>query len=356
MIEPDDRTRRRSRHRASNVETLAKLYEYAAGKKGYLPVAEAIARLQEQVQQGYLKPETVPIRQLVEDVQEFAAKRMHEDDLLVRILHVMETYGASLSTKKVDDEVSMLAQLIEAEEQRLAAQAISMEIDFSEIPGANIAGGDQDAFELFARDFLGGLGYTIELGPGRGADAGRDLIVVGPLPGFDAQQVIRWCVSCKHFAHSVGQRSVTPSDEVNIADRVLHAHCGAFMGFYSTLPSSGLITRLDGLKQNPSYGKDYFIFDKGKIAIALLSENRLEPVLERYFPRAFRKKKRGEIEVIFELQRKLWEEERNWRIDEAKRRNDAVSLLRSSRQYISRITSAEQRRKYLETKFFEEEE
>ena len=57
-------------------------------------------------------------------------------------------------------------------------------IDFREIPVANSGKGDQDYFELFARDFFWSLGYVIDQGPSRGADGGRDLIVVEPLDGI----------------------------------------------------------------------------------------------------------------------------------------------------------------------------
>ena len=50
-------------------------------------------------------------------------------------------------------------------------------IDFKEIARANTGNGNQDSFELFARDFLNTLGYIIISEPSRGADGGKDLIV-----------------------------------------------------------------------------------------------------------------------------------------------------------------------------------
>jgi len=38
-------------------------------------------------------------------------------------------------------------------------------LDFLEIPRADVASGEQDCFELFARDFLSVFGYTIVSGP-----------------------------------------------------------------------------------------------------------------------------------------------------------------------------------------------
>jgi hypothetical protein len=51
-------------------------------------------------------------------------------------------------------------------------------IDFKEIPKANGGCGSQDAFELFARDFFETLEFQIEEDPDRGADGGRDLIII----------------------------------------------------------------------------------------------------------------------------------------------------------------------------------
>ena len=50
-------------------------------------------------------------------------------------------------------------------------------IDFKEIPQANIANGEQDIFELFAREFFHTIGFSIIQDPDRGQDGGRDIIV-----------------------------------------------------------------------------------------------------------------------------------------------------------------------------------
>ena len=108
-------------------------------------------------------------------------------------------------------------------------------IDWTEIP-------DGDAWELFARDMLATLGFVIEVGPGRGADAGRDLVVSEQLKGCLANKKFTWLVSCKHYATS--GKSVGPSDEQNITDRLRQHGASGFLGFYSTMPSSGLVGRL----------------------------------------------------------------------------------------------------------------
>ena len=43
-------------------------------------------------------------------------------------------------------------------------------IDFKEIPRANVADGNQDIFELFAREFFYVLGFSIIEDPDRGQD------------------------------------------------------------------------------------------------------------------------------------------------------------------------------------------
>lgn len=111
-------------------------------------------------------------------------------------------------------------------------------LDFKEIPPADKASGRQDAFELFARDALEVLGFTILLYPFRGPDGGKDLVIeehrVGPL----SDTRFKWLVSCKHLAHS--GNSVTPDLERNVIERVKSAGCHGFLGFYSTPAVDGI--------------------------------------------------------------------------------------------------------------------
>ncbi len=156
-----------------------------------------------------------------------------------------------------------------------------MVIDFTEIR----EGGDE--WEAFTRDFLVTLGFAVEMPPGRGADAGRDLLVVEHLPGALNNYPFRWVVSCKHRAH--GGRSVGESEEQNILERVQAVGADGFIGVYSTLPSSALVERLRALVDQSKI-RDYKIFD------ARLIENHLvrlgySRLLLRYFPEAYRRLK-----------------------------------------------------------------
>ena len=113
-------------------------------------------------------------------------------------------------------------------------------LDFKEIPEAHKASGLQDTFELFARDFLDFMGYRLIADPDRGTDGGVDLLVEEKRSGVGGETIIRWLVSCKHKAFSGG--AVSPTDDANIRDRVEANECQGFIGFYSTLASSGLST------------------------------------------------------------------------------------------------------------------
>lgn len=154
-------------------------------------------------------------------------------------------------------------------------------IDFSEIPEAHIAIGEQDTFELFARDFFAEiLKFKILSEPSRGADGGKDILVEERQMGTLSENKVVWLVSCKHKAHSGS--SVRPDDETNISDRLNQFHADGFIGFYSTLASSGLNNRLDAYRDRYKIQ----IFDKEKIESLILKHKRYE-LFKRYFPRSY---------------------------------------------------------------------
>lgn len=154
-------------------------------------------------------------------------------------------------------------------------------IDFTEIPCANIGSGVQDTFELFARDFISEiLGFKIISQPNRGADEGKDILVEEIQYGTLSESRVRWLVSCKHLAHS--GKSVSESDEQNISDRVRQHKADGFLGFYSTIPSSGLGKRLEAFESDFKVR----VFDGRKIESCLL-DSRNEVLLKRYFPKSF---------------------------------------------------------------------
>jgi hypothetical protein len=153
-------------------------------------------------------------------------------------------------------------------------------IDFQEIS-------DSEEWELFSRDLLVGMGFFIESAPDRGADAGKDLLVSEQLPGRIGNYRYTWLVSCKHYAKS--GHAVNEADEPNMLERVEVHRADGFIGFYSTLPSAGLNTRLRALRDRGSI-KDYRIFDRELIESYLLRVG-FSTLLIRYFPSSYRKVK-----------------------------------------------------------------
>jgi Restriction endonuclease len=149
-------------------------------------------------------------------------------------------------------------------------------LDMKEIPVAHIASGKQDTFEMFARDFLEFMGYGIVSHPDRGPDGGKDLLVEEIRTGVGGESKVRWLVSCKHKATSGA--SVSATDDGNIHDRVLANKCQGFIGFYSTIVSSGLNTILSGL---PIEVQTY---DHERIEGQLLHSAAGLKIAQRYFP------------------------------------------------------------------------
>lgn len=156
-------------------------------------------------------------------------------------------------------------------------------IDFKEIPESHIATGDQDQFELFTRDFLEALNFQIIEGPGRGVDRGRDLLISETVGGTISKQEKLWVVSAKHKAHS--GRSVTEADEPDPIGRVHKFNAQGFMGFYSTVPASGLDDALARIRTQI----DCYVFDSGRIENRLISSPELRSVFQQYFPSSYDK-------------------------------------------------------------------
>jgi hypothetical protein len=153
-------------------------------------------------------------------------------------------------------------------------------IDFKEVPSKD------DTWELFSRDFLEEIGFFIESPPDRGADGGKDLLITEEIKGKLHRDRFRWLVSCKHFAHS--QKAVNENDhERNILERVRSFKADGFIGFYSTLASSGLNNRLRQLKNEKSI-RDYRIFDHRMIENHLLTKG-FSRIMFRYFPESYKK-------------------------------------------------------------------
>lgn len=172
-------------------------------------------------------------------------------------------------------------------------------LDFKEIAQANIANGEQDSFEFFARDFFEMIGFRIISGPDRGQDGGRDLLIAEERSGVMGKTEVKWLVSCKHKAHS--GHSVLDKDEESIADRVRSHGAEGFIGFYSTIISAPLTRRLEGLR------RDFCVevMCKEEIESRLLDTPSGRMIAERYFPKSFEQwdsKNAGPSNVFTEYQ------------------------------------------------------
>jgi hypothetical protein len=122
-------------------------------------------------------------------------------------------------------------------------------MNFKEIPY------NDDTWELFARDFLVERGFFVESSPDRGPDAGKDILIIEKLKGNINEYRFRWLVSCKHFAKS--GVAVKEGDEPNILERLTAFRADGFIGFYSTIPSSGLLFRAINSSHLPQIDVNY---------------------------------------------------------------------------------------------------
>jgi hypothetical protein len=155
-------------------------------------------------------------------------------------------------------------------------------IDFTEITY------DSDLWELFTRDFLEEVGFHIETPPDRGADQGKDMLVTEDIAGRVYRGRFRWLVSCKHFAKS--RKSVNETDdEPNILERLASFKAEGFIGFYSTLASAGLNTRLRQLRDEGKI-RAYRIFDHKWIENHLVTVG-FSKLMIRYLPESYKKVK-----------------------------------------------------------------
>ena len=152
-------------------------------------------------------------------------------------------------------------------------------LDFEEIP-ISTARATRDQFELFAREFLEFIGFKVIVGPDRGPDGGRDLVVQEARTGVAGETLVKWLVSCKHKAHSGA--SVTPEDEPDIHDRARTHDCRGFLGFYSTIPSSGLARKLN-VSTLPF---EVQVYDPEKIERHCLTSSSGLTLAKRFFPKS----------------------------------------------------------------------
>ncbi|OGT06351.1 MAG: hypothetical protein A2X78_04025 [Gammaproteobacteria bacterium GWE2_37_16] len=144
-------------------------------------------------------------------------------------------------------------------------------IDFKEVT--------YEDFEACAKAILRNEGMNILTNPNRGADDGVDFFVEEKNP----RCVIKWLVSVKHNATTENEKAVSHNDEKNLRDRIEQHEVHGFMGFYSTVISSGLEKQFQTLKKQ---GKQVYVYDKNEI-VKLLLESKNSAVFEQYFPHSY---------------------------------------------------------------------
>ena len=138
-----------------------------------------------------------------------------------------------------------------------------------------------EEFEAFARDVL----TAHHLQPIQDAtreDGCKDRVYVKQRPDTVEIAPRRWLVSCKNFA--LEETSVGVKDEVAILDRMNALQCGGFIGFYATVATSPLVTRLETLKSSSQNGFDFKIYDYSEIEKLLdaLDVQQSSALIERY--------------------------------------------------------------------------
>ncbi|WP_095124938.1 restriction endonuclease [Pseudomonas sp. Irchel s3a12] len=163
-------------------------------------------------------------------------------------------------------------------------------LDFREIPSAsgklrkarkaNLEKEDLDAFEKFAEEYFEKIvGATIINRTTRGPDNDLDLKV--------SINGIKVLISCKHYAHS--DNAVGADQELDPLSAVYSNGCSKFIGFYSSAPSSALVTKLEGIKNSGTIPFDYEILKNSDIESKLLDKDSIVGWLfaARYFPKSY---------------------------------------------------------------------
>ena len=114
-------------------------------------------------------------------------------------------------------------------------------LDFKELPK------NGDAFELLIREILLIKGFHVRWS-GKGPDGGRDLLCYEDRPSEFLADRKTWLIQCKHNAHGASSVGVGDLDDI-ITSCVQHG-ADAYLLACSTVPSAGVINRLEGIANN----------------------------------------------------------------------------------------------------------
>lgn len=137
-----------------------------------------------------------------------------------------------------------------------------------------------ETFELLIRDILARKGFQVQWS-GRGADGGKDIICIERRDSFFAADSKKWLVQCKHNARS--GKSVSHSDLDDIVDSCTQHNAEGYLLACSTQPSSGAISRLEGITNNPQNNITAVCWDSGIIE-DLLATPLMWSIAHKYMP------------------------------------------------------------------------
>lgn len=131
--------------------------------------------------------------------------------------------------------------------------------------------------EEFAAEFLEALGFIVTI-PAVGADGGKDLIARETIRGND----YNWLVSCKDYSKTIGRSD----EQFSMKDLELN-ECDGLILFYTNRISSSLEQELNRHKRGRRLKLMAFL--PNKIETDLITDPRLAPVFQYYFPKSYAK-------------------------------------------------------------------
>jgi hypothetical protein len=148
-------------------------------------------------------------------------------------------------------------------------------LNFQELPP------DGQDFELLVREIMFREGFHVEWS-GRGADGGRDLVCTESRRTILGTTSTRWLVQCKHFAHS--GKSVGIGDLDDIVSSAAQHKCSGYLLACSTVPSSGVVQRLEAISANQELRLTTNFWDAVQIE-RMLATPLMWRIAQRFFPK-----------------------------------------------------------------------
>lgn len=150
-----------------------------------------------------------------------------------------------------------------------------MPLEFSEIPTG-------EDFENFAAQLLNQLEFEILSAPGRGIDAGVDLIVRTPKdPALGISTV--FLVQCKHLATSGRAVGLSDLNGISVSDLLVKHAAQGYLLITSTVASQSLQDHFNEIRSRT--GKQLLIWNKTNIEEQIVQAKNPN-LVQRYFPKS----------------------------------------------------------------------